>query len=120
MREKLEKGLPIPGAVQRIVSGRVILFPWLESEWNAFWVLSPRRKSGWGGPEWIELSEIAAYAAMQGYTPGEDLDDLIFGVGILDAEWLVMCQEEVKRKEKGKGKGDGTHGTAHSDRSDRG
>lgn len=65
-----------------------------EWAWKAFQALSARRLIMDSGPQPIQVSEIATYAAFHGITDATDMDDLFYYLSVLDREWLDFVHGE--------------------------
>jgi hypothetical protein len=62
--------------------------------WNAFWDLHGSRQSGFNGPEAIQMADIAAYAAICGFSDPSFRHELMFMAQQMDDEWLTIQTEK--------------------------
>jgi hypothetical protein len=76
------------------------LYPDCVETWDAFMLLSGGRGNTMAGPLPISLTEILAYCQIHAIE-GEDLEDFLWTMRILDAEWL---SDFYKRQPSNKGK----------------
>lgn len=68
-------------------------------EWEAFFELNLHRQASMGLCA-MSLGEIEAWARMHGYIPGDDMEDLIWAVTLLDHEYIRIHREREAEQQK--------------------
>lgn len=77
------------------------LAPHLASGWEAFWELNTFRQSAFGiGLLPLKFTDIAAYILINEYEGGEESEELMWTLGILDREIFSYYAEEKDKKDK--------------------
>lgn len=92
-------GKRIPPSIQRLVAARVDLHPHLVFDWEIFFDLNLRRAASFGGLLPLAVAEIEAYCRMVSIEPGEDAEELLWAVGVLDREYMTLQVEMRQARE---------------------